>query len=223
MDSINEYVKVPCGFAALKDIRTMIKEDQMESFVLSETFKYLYMIFTEPEELLFDPDHYVLTTEAHFLPLSMGEHTEKRENPRRMILRSDEPKQKNYVCANPIDFTKLPTEREEAQLIRERTKILLGEFRSGPTVVGTSMNCESPWVHVVGLQSSEYWFRAERIRAWAFSASNQEHIKQLAQMGIQIVTHDDGRLHLSHQSINVSFSSSTCWSFEFQKSHSNNW
>lgn len=45
----------------------------MDSFVLSETFKYLYMIFSEPSDLLFNPDDYVLTTEAHFLPLSIGD------------------------------------------------------------------------------------------------------------------------------------------------------
>lgn len=45
----------------------------MESFVLAETFKYLYMIFAEPDELPFHPDNYVLTTEAHFLPLTIGE------------------------------------------------------------------------------------------------------------------------------------------------------
>lgn len=45
----------------------------MESFVLSETFKYLYLIFAEPSDLPFDPDNYVLTTEAHFLPLTIGE------------------------------------------------------------------------------------------------------------------------------------------------------
>lgn len=44
----------------------------MDSFVLSETFKYLYMIFAEPGDLPFDPDNYVMTTEAHFLPLSIG-------------------------------------------------------------------------------------------------------------------------------------------------------
>ncbi|ULT80455.1 hypothetical protein L5515_016666 [Caenorhabditis briggsae] len=191
MDSINKYVKVPCGFAALKDIRTMVKEDQMESFVLSETFKYLYLIFTDPEDLVFDPDHFVLTTEAHFLPLSIG-HTEPVENvgnPRRMVLRSDEPKQKNYVCANPIDFTKLPTEQEEARLIRERTKVVLGELRNGMTggSGGQSGSCESP---------------AERMRAWHFSTSNQDHIKQLGQMGIELVNLNDGRLHLSHTSAN---------------------
>jgi hypothetical protein len=31
------------------------------------------MIFAESGDLLFDPDNYVLTTEAHFLPLSIGE------------------------------------------------------------------------------------------------------------------------------------------------------
>jgi hypothetical protein len=45
----------------------------MESFVLAETFKYLFMIFSEPGELPFHPDNYVLTTEAHFLPLNIAE------------------------------------------------------------------------------------------------------------------------------------------------------
>ncbi|CAI2356432.1 unnamed protein product [Caenorhabditis sp. 36 PRJEB53466] len=205
MDSINRYVKVPCGFAALKDIRTMKKEDQMESFVLSETFKYLYMIFTDPEELIFDPDHYVLTTEAHFLPLSMGTSGNRKGNsPRRMILRSDEPKNKNYVCANPIDFTKLPTEREEAQLIREKTKMLLGEIRTSPVPSGNNvlLKCDSP---------------AERIRAWAFSTTNKDHLKQLAMMGIELVTLSDGRLHLSHQSTNALSPTMAQWGREFMQ------
>ena len=57
----------------------------MDSFVLSETFKYLYMIFTEHEDLPLDTDNYVLTTEAHFLPLSMADlkvdETDKVVNP----------------------------------------------------------------------------------------------------------------------------------------------
>lgn len=55
--------KVPCGFASLADVISARKEDMMQSFVMSETFKYLY--------LLFSPDHplrsgkYLFTTEAH--------------------------------------------------------------------------------------------------------------------------------------------------------------
>ncbi|CAB3401192.1 unnamed protein product [Caenorhabditis bovis] len=200
MDSINKYVKVPCGFASLKDVRTMKKEDQMESFVLSETFKYLYMIFSEPSDLIFDPDHYVLTTEAHFLPISMGS-TENIQ--RKMVLRSDT-KTDEFVCANPIDFTKLPTEREEAQLIREKTKMLLGELyhlqHDGNQIPGRS--CET---------------QNDRIRAWAFSATNKEHIKELAKMGVELVILDDGRLHLSHNAANAANPLMARWGTEFMQ------
>ena len=72
MQSLDEYCRASCGFAAVKDIRTMEMLDEQESFVLAETFKYLYMIFAEPSDLLIDVDNYVLTTEAHFLPLSIA-------------------------------------------------------------------------------------------------------------------------------------------------------
>lgn len=44
----------------------------MDSFVLSETIKYLYMLFSEDSELPLKLENYVLTTEAHFLPLSLA-------------------------------------------------------------------------------------------------------------------------------------------------------
>uniref|UniRef100_A0A914HBZ6 alpha-1,2-Mannosidase n=1 Tax=Globodera rostochiensis TaxID=31243 RepID=A0A914HBZ6_GLORO len=92
LESLEENVKVMCGFASIKDVRTMEHEDQMESFVLAETFKYLYMIFAEPDELPIHPDNYVLTTEAHFLPLTIGEINVGDENrlPRRMLIDPDE-------------------------------------------------------------------------------------------------------------------------------------
>lgn len=46
---------------------------RMDSFVLSETLKYLYMIFTDSSDLPIDLDNYILTTEAHFIPLSIGD------------------------------------------------------------------------------------------------------------------------------------------------------
>uniref|UniRef100_A0A915JPA8 Alpha-1,2-Mannosidase n=1 Tax=Romanomermis culicivorax TaxID=13658 RepID=A0A915JPA8_ROMCU len=44
----------------------------MDSFVLAETFKYLYLLFAEKSDLIFDIDQYIFTTEAHFLPLSIS-------------------------------------------------------------------------------------------------------------------------------------------------------
>ena len=74
MDAMNRFVKVPCGFAGVKDVRTMAHEDRMDSFLLAETFKYLYLLYAEAEDLVFDIDSYVFTTEAHFLPLAIA-HT----------------------------------------------------------------------------------------------------------------------------------------------------
>ncbi|KAK6032717.1 PA domain protein [Ostertagia ostertagi] len=188
MDSINDYVRVPCGFAGVKDVRTMSHEDRMDSFVLSETFKYLYMIFAEPSELIFDPDNYVLTTEAHFLPLNIG--NEQSEVPRRMLIHPDDislSSKEFYVYANPPGANQYPTEAGEALRIRERTQGVLEELFDMQRQQQSSqqpLQCVKP---------------SERLRAWAFSASNAEHIKQLRQMGIDVQVHEDGRMHLSHQ------------------------
>ncbi|VDL69383.1 unnamed protein product [Nippostrongylus brasiliensis] len=188
MDSINDYVRVPCGFAGVKDVRTMSHEDRMDSFVLSETFKYLYMIFAEPSELIFDPDNYVLTTEAHFLPLNIG--NEESEVPRRMLIHPDDisvSSKEFFVYANPPGSIQEPTEAEEALRIRERTQGVLEELFDMQRQQQSSqqpLQCLKP---------------SERLRAWAFSASNAEHIKQLRQMGIDVQVHEDGRMHLSHQ------------------------
>ena len=44
----------------------------MDSYVLAETFKYLYLLFAEESELVLNVDDYVFTTEAHLLPLSLA-------------------------------------------------------------------------------------------------------------------------------------------------------
>ena len=72
LEAMNKHVRVPCGFAGVKDVRTLAHEDRMDSFLLAETFKYLYLLFSEPSDLIFDVESYVFTTEAHFLPLSIA-------------------------------------------------------------------------------------------------------------------------------------------------------
>eukprot|EP00108_Taenia_solium_P011562 TsM_000301700 transcript=TsM_000301700 gene=TsM_000301700 len=71
LESIEQHARVPCGFAAIEDIRTMEHSDRMDSFVLAETFKYFYLLFSEPSELPIDLEQYVLTTEAHILPIGL--------------------------------------------------------------------------------------------------------------------------------------------------------
>jgi mannosidase alpha-like ER degradation enhancer 2 len=62
-DDFVKYCRVDAGYAALKDVVTKEKSDEMESFVLAETFKYFYLLFAPPDTL--DFDKVVFNTEAH--------------------------------------------------------------------------------------------------------------------------------------------------------------
>ena len=62
-----ERLRLPCGYAAVSDLMNGTLEDKMESFFLSETLKYLYLL--RPRRR--DHSRSTLTTEAH-LPRSIS-------------------------------------------------------------------------------------------------------------------------------------------------------
>ena len=62
-DDFVKYCRTDAGYAALADVVTKQKHDEMESFVLAETFKYFYLLFAPPETL--DFNKIVFNTEAH--------------------------------------------------------------------------------------------------------------------------------------------------------------
>uniref|UniRef100_A0A3P9NQ96 alpha-1,2-Mannosidase n=1 Tax=Poecilia reticulata TaxID=8081 RepID=A0A3P9NQ96_POERE len=72
VEKLNAFARVPCGFAAVQDVRTGTHEDRMDSFFLAEMFKYLYLLFSEKSQLLINLDDYIFTTEAHLLPVSLS-------------------------------------------------------------------------------------------------------------------------------------------------------
>ncbi|CAI5929414.1 unnamed protein product [Closterium sp. NIES-64] len=63
-----------CGYCHVSDVETHALDDHMESFFLSETVKYLYLLFDLAlgGNNIMDngPYQYVLTTEGHLLPLT---------------------------------------------------------------------------------------------------------------------------------------------------------
>ncbi len=61
-DDFVKYDRSRYGYAALKSVITKQKRDDMESFVLAETFKYYYLLF-DPKALDFDA--VTFNTEAH--------------------------------------------------------------------------------------------------------------------------------------------------------------
>jgi mannosidase alpha-like ER degradation enhancer 2 len=58
-----KHCRTEAGYAALQNVITKEKRDEMESFVFAETFKYFYLLFA-PADIL-DFDKVVFNTEAH--------------------------------------------------------------------------------------------------------------------------------------------------------------
>jgi len=61
--SLVRFCKTDAGYAALRNVETRDKSDNMESFFLAETLKYLYLIFAPRQTL--DLNKVVFNTEAH--------------------------------------------------------------------------------------------------------------------------------------------------------------
>lgn len=67
--TIEQKCKAQYGYASYEDVGNPNSKlmDKMESFTLSETFKYFYLLFSS--ETIIDFDREVLTSEAHPLPV----------------------------------------------------------------------------------------------------------------------------------------------------------
>lgn len=65
-EKIASNTRGACGHASIAEVATGRMEDTMESFFLSETAKYLYLIFANATGVV---DNFVLSTEGHFFPI----------------------------------------------------------------------------------------------------------------------------------------------------------
>ncbi|SCU91722.1 LAME_0E13586g1_1 [Lachancea meyersii CBS 8951] len=65
LQDLKNLYKTSCGLAGSQDVFTGKLQDRMETFVLSETLKYLFLIFDEENELHTDLSNVVFSTEAH--------------------------------------------------------------------------------------------------------------------------------------------------------------
>ncbi|XP_068618199.1 endoplasmic reticulum mannosyl-oligosaccharide 1,2-alpha-mannosidase isoform X2 [Battus philenor] len=65
-----KYARVAYGYSSIANVKSekSVHRDMMESFFLSETLKYLYMLFSE-DRFLIDLNKYVINSEAHPLPV----------------------------------------------------------------------------------------------------------------------------------------------------------
>ncbi|XP_058524922.1 ER degradation-enhancing alpha-mannosidase-like protein 3 isoform X2 [Ochotona princeps] len=167
IENLNKYARVPCGFAAMKDVRTGSHEDRMDSFFLAEMFKYLYLLFAEKEDIIFDIEDYIFTTEAHLLPLwlSTSKHSVPRRNTTSEYTELDD---SNFDWTCPNAQLLFPNDPLYAQSIREPLKNVVDK------------SCPRGIIRV------EESFRSGAkppLRARDFMATNPEHLEILKKMG----------------------------------------
>nr|XP_019948932.1 PREDICTED: mannosyl-oligosaccharide 1,2-alpha-mannosidase IA-like isoform X2 [Paralichthys olivaceus] len=69
VEALEEHCRVESGFSGIRDVYTMtVSHDNMQqSFFLSETLKYLYLLFSDDD--LLPLEDWVFNTEAHPLPI----------------------------------------------------------------------------------------------------------------------------------------------------------
>uniref|UniRef100_A0A8B9KSG3 alpha-1,2-Mannosidase n=1 Tax=Astyanax mexicanus TaxID=7994 RepID=A0A8B9KSG3_ASTMX len=169
LENLNRFARVPCGFAAMKDVRTGSHEDRMDSFFLAEMFKYLFLLFAEEDDLPFDVEDYVFTTEAHLLPLSLSTALPSK--------RTYELDDSNFEWTCP------------------NTRLLFADpaypqnFRE-PIRSAVDKSCPRP-----NLPREPGMGRAP-LRAQDFMANNPEHLELLRRMGVSLIHLKDGRVQL---------------------------
>ncbi|EMG50616.1 MNL1 ER degradation-enhancing alpha-mannosidase-like protein 1 [Candida maltosa Xu316] len=76
LNLLRDRYKTPCGLSGLQDVRTGERQDTMESFVVGETLKYLYLLFDTKDEIFLHDNNimqhknWIFSTEAHPLWLN---------------------------------------------------------------------------------------------------------------------------------------------------------
>uniref|UniRef100_A0A6I8SFK6 alpha-1,2-Mannosidase n=1 Tax=Xenopus tropicalis TaxID=8364 RepID=A0A6I8SFK6_XENTR len=180
IDNLNKYARVPCGFAAVKDVRTGSHEDRMDSFFLAEMFKYLYLLFSEREDLIFDIESYIFTTEAHLLPLSLStaSQTSTKKNTTSQYTELDD---SNFDWSCPNTQILFRNDPMYAQNIREPVKNVVDK------------NCPRSPSRLDEVSGSG---NKPPLRARDFMATNSEHLEILKKMGVSLIHLKDGRVQL---------------------------
>ncbi|XP_006887823.1 PREDICTED: ER degradation-enhancing alpha-mannosidase-like protein 3-like isoform X1 [Elephantulus edwardii] len=190
IENLNKYARVPCGFAAMKDVRTGSHEDRMDSFFLAEMFKYLYLLFADKEDIIFDIEDYIFTTEAHLLPLWLSTTNQSvyKKNTTSEYTELDD---SNFDWTCPNTQILFPNDPSYAQSIREPLKNVVDK------------SCPRGIIRV------EESFRSGAkppLRARDFMATNPEHLEILKKMGVSLIHLKDGRVQLVQHAIQAASS-----------------
>lgn len=162
----------------------------MDSFFLAEMFKYLYLLFADKEDIIFDIEDYIFTTEAHLLPLWLST-TNRSISKKNTTSEYTELDDSNFDWTCPNTQILFPNDPLYAQSIREPLKNVVDK------------SCPRGIIRV------EESFRSGAkppLRARDFMATNPEHLEILKKMGVSLIHLKDGRVQLVQHAIQAASS-----------------
>ncbi|KAL2312637.1 alpha-1,2-Mannosidase [Schizosaccharomyces pombe] len=70
LSNIENHLWTPCGFAAVENLEKYTLSNRMESFFLSETLKYLFLLFDDDNPIHRSHHDFIFTTEGHLFPVT---------------------------------------------------------------------------------------------------------------------------------------------------------
>ncbi|CAF3706209.1 unnamed protein product [Rotaria socialis] len=201
INNLEEHARVPCGYAALSDVSTGQKEDRMDSFVLAETFKYLYLLFDSTPHRFIDIDEFIFTTEGHLLPLNILSfdinNTLKNEF-NKMTLKSAQIYEQNNISIT-IKRTERKAKMNQCPAMDDQFKShqykekLRQNIRGDQDMTETIITSTSNNIEKQKNNTSNH-----RLIAMEFSPDNSQHLSEITKMGIQIQLLNDGQVQLVH-------------------------
>ncbi|CAL1540392.1 unnamed protein product [Lymnaea stagnalis] len=198
LENLEEHARVNCGYAAIKDLKKGTHEDQMDSFVLAETFKYLFLLFSQKEDVLLDIDDFIFTTEAHLLPLTLSVGNYSWKNTPKVhpdIYKFDMMSVAEMAKAAEDDEGLEPEAYEEFDEERGICRNYHVTLSEGP---GYPHRLRHQLRDLVDKTHPQLKTDRPRLKAAEFVAGNKEHLELLHHMGIRIATMPDGRIQLLH-------------------------
>ena len=173
--------------------------------MLAETFKYLYLMYAEEEDILLPINEFIFTTEAHLIPLNISTLNISFNNNEEVSFDQDDGRTDDDISEDisddddtideilvPLTCEKADTERWSYDYYRRLMLQQCGSLRYG------LLRSSRPRK---GKDSMQEWKRSVTTSILDFT--NDLHIKELSEMGISIKNIGNGQIQLFQSPQNV--------------------
>lgn len=204
IENLEKHARVKCGFAGIKDVRTFTHEDRMDSYFLAEMFKYLYLLFSptrgsdfppgsKPETPGINIENYLLTTEAHLIPLylsTMDASSNKTSKTFQSTINAKGNMERH--CQNTEYVS--PSNLKPLHKVRNSVKEFFQELHPDHPTKSGSCNSQS----TAKILEAQIQFDGPRLLvAKDFNMMNKDHINLIKLMGITTQVMEKGKIQLN--------------------------